>query len=502
MAIPTAQRDVAAFLRSLAGTDPVETHISLVFVGSDTVYKLKKAIKLSFLDFTDVEERHRLLRREVELNTATASGLYRDVAFIGRRPDGSLALNDGAVLDWVLRMAPIPRDDLLDRRIGAGPLDWGLLDALADAVAAFHEQAPPARLDPVVAMTEVLDGNVRAAREAGLPESDVAAWGAAAHAALRQYAPMLRSRAEAGQVRRGHGDLHLGNVCIWRGKPVPFDALEFSEALATIDTAYDLAFLLMDLDVRTGRGAANRVMNRYVARTGDAGLTGLLPLFLSLRAMVLAHVQRVRRNAEASARYLCAALEYLRPVPGVVVAVGGLPGTGKSTLARALAPGLGRAPGALVLRSDEIRKRRNNVPPEERLPAAAYTDAESQAVFATLAELVAIAAHEGQAVIADATFIDPAHRRAVHQAAGRAGVPFLGLWLDAPLPVLEARIVARRNDASDATVAVLRKSARAKTIPPKTSRTGAWIMINAVDAAQTLAEATKAVLQTQPRPIE
>ena len=394
-------------------------------------------------------------------------------------------------------MAPIPRHDLLDHRIAAGALDPALLDALADAVAAFHDRAPPARVDPVDAMTQVLDGNVRAARDAGLPESDITAWSAAAHTLLAQLAPGLRIRADAGHVRRGHGDLHLGNVCIWQGRPVPFDALEFSEALATIDTAYDLAFLLMDLDLRVSRTAANRVMNRYVARTGDAGLTESLPLFLSLRAMILAHVQRVRSNADASARYLRAASDYLRPVSGVAVAIGGLPGTGKSTLARALAPGLGRAPGALILRSDEIRKRRNNVTPEDRLPQAAYADAESQAVFATLAELTAIAAHGGQAVIADATFIDPAHRRAVGEAAGSAGVPFLGLWLDAPLPILEARIAARRNDASDATAAVLRKSARAKTIPPQ-----AWTMINAANSAQALAEATKAVLQMQPRPIE
>ena len=497
MTVPAAQQDVADFLRSLAGTDPVETHISLVFVGNDTVFKLKKAIKLSFLDFTDVEERRRLLQREVELNAAAAPGLYRDVAFIGRQSDGSLALNDGTPLDWMLRMAPIPRHDLLDHRIAAGALDPALFDALADAVAGFHDRAPPARVDPVDAMTQVLDGNVRAARDAGLPESDITAWSAAAHTLLAQLAPGLRIRADAGHVRRGHGDLHLGNVCIWQGRPVPFDALEFSEALATIDTAYDLAFLLMDLDLRVSRTAANRVMNRYVARTGDAGLTESLPLFLSLRAMILAHVQRVRSNADASARYLRAASDYLRPVSGVAVAIGGLPGTGKSTLARALAPGLGRAPGALILRSDEIRKRRNNVTPEDRLPQAAYADAESQAVFATLAELTAIAAHGGQAVIADATFIDPAHRRAVGEAAGSAGVPFLGLWLDAPLPILEARIAARRNDASDATAAVLRKSARAKTIPPQ-----AWTMINAANSAQALAEATKAVLQMQPRPIE
>ena len=116
--------------------------------------------------------------------------------------------------------------------------------------------------------------------------------------------PWLAQRARDGFVRRAHGDLHLGNLCLWQGRPVPFDALEFDEAMATIDLGYDLAFLLMDLDRRVSRAAANRVLNRYVARTGDAALTRGLPVFLSLRAMVRAHVEAKRGNAEMAARYL------------------------------------------------------------------------------------------------------------------------------------------------------------------------------------------------------
>ena len=200
---------------------------------------------------------------------------------------------------------------------------------------------------------------------------------------------------------------------------MPFDALEFDEAMATIDLGYDLAFLLMDLDQRVTRAAANRVLNRYVARTGDAALTGGLPVFLSLRAMVRAHVEARRGDADVAARYLAAAAAYLQPTPPIVVAIGGLPGTGKSTLARALAPDLGNAPGALVLRSDEIRKRLHGVAPEQRLPQSAYSDAASEAVFAALAALVRETAAGGHAVIADATFIDPRHRTMVETAARR-----------------------------------------------------------------------------------
>ena len=215
---------------------------------------------------------------------------------------------------------------------------------------------------------------------------------------------------------------------------MPFDALEFDEAMATIDLGYDLAFLLMDLDQRVTRAAANRVLNRYVARTGDAALTRWLCRHSCRCARWCARMSRRSAATPAIAmRYLTAARRLSPPTPPVVVAIGGLPGTGKSTLARALAPELGNAPGALVLRSDEIRKRLHAVAPEERLPQSAYSDAASEAVFTELAALVRTAAAGGHAVIADATFVDMGHRKVVETAAREVGVAFVGLWLEAPL---------------------------------------------------------------------
>ena len=464
MAIPQDQQEVAAFLERLAGAAPIETHISLVFVGSDTVWKLRKAVKLPFLDFSGVEKRRHFTERELALNQRAAPGLYRDILAVVRQPDGSLdlaeAATDAPVLDWVLRMARVPADDFLDAIAARGGLTPGLLDALADAVAAYHLALPPVA-GVVPPMREIALGNVPSALGAGLPAEQVEAWRGAILAALDAVQPMLARRAQDGLVRRAHGDLHLGNLCLWGGRPVPFDALEFDETLATIDLAYDLAFLLMDLDRRVSRAAANRVMNRYVARTGDVGLVATLPPFLSIRAMVRAHVEARSGHARAWRPYLQAALDYLRPVRAVtVVAVGGLPGSGKSTLGRALAPELGRAPGALILRSDEIRKRQHGAAPEQRLPQSAYSDAASEAVFDALANGVRVAASGGQCVVADATFIDPAHRGAVEAAAGAAGARFFGFWLDAPLAELERRVVARSGDASDATVVVLREAAR------------------------------------------
>jgi aminoglycoside phosphotransferase family enzyme/predicted kinase len=459
--IPPEQGPVADLLRGLTGATPIETHISAVFVGRDDVFKLKKAVTLPFLDFAPLAARERFCRRELELNQPAAPALYREVLPVTRAPDGALRLGGaGAPVEWLLRMAPIPPGAFLDEVAAAGGLDGALLDATADAVVAMHAAAPVVEgLDAPARLRTVLAGNVRSCAGTGLDPARVEAVAAALAARIDAVAPALAARAAAGCIRRCHGDLHLGNLCLWKGRPTPFDALEFDEALARIDVGYDLAFLLMDLDVRVSRNAANRVLNRVVARTGDIGLLAPLPAWLALRAMVRAHVEA--RRGRDGATYLDAAARYLRPVPPRLVAVGGVQGTGKTHLARRLAPLLGVAPGALHLRSDEIRKRRAGVTPEQRLPPEAYAPEVSAAVHAEMFDLARAALGAGQSVVLDAVFLDPAMRAAARAAAGDA--PFTGLWLDAPLEVLRARVAARHGDASDATVEVME---RAATVDP------------------------------------
>ena len=187
------------------------------------------------------------------------------------------------------------------------------------------------------------------------------------------------------------------------------------------------------------------------------GIRGLPP-FLSMRAMIRAHVRAAADHIEEAKDYLCAARAYLSQPPAIVLAIGGLQGTGKSTLARILAPELGAAPGALVLRSDEIRKRLYSVSPENRLPQIAYSERANAAVADVLVEQARSVAAGGHTVILDATFLDPVLRRRVAVAMEVAKIRFIGIWLHAPLSVLEARINARHGDASDATVAITRRA--------------------------------------------
>jgi aminoglycoside phosphotransferase family enzyme/predicted kinase len=483
LAIPEAQAATAALLRRLAGSAPVETHISAVFVGADEVFKLRKAVRTPFLDFSGVAERHRTALRELELNAPHAPGLYRGVVAVTRGADGALALGgDGEAVDWVVRMARVPPEDFFDAIAARGGLTPALLDSLGDAVAAYHDALPPVAKDQAVVFSEIVLGNKRSALAAGMDAAVVQRWTDGALAALDGVRDWLRAREAAGYVRRAHGDLHLGNLCLWGGVPAPFDALEFNEDLATIDLGYDASFLFMDLDTRVGREAANRVLNRYVARTGDCGMLKGMQLFQSVRAMVRAHIAAARGQAAECQAYLDHAFSYLTPAPALVVAIGGLMGTGKTTLARALAPRLGAAPGALVLRSDEIRKRIFGVAPEAKLPPAAYTGDASKEVFAAM--LRGIAAAGGHTVIADATFMDARLREVVRRAAGGR---FLGVWLQAPLSVLEARVAGRQGDASDADVAVLRRAAG------DDPGAGDWLAVDSTDADAALGAVLAAV---------
>jgi len=479
MSIPGEQREVADFLARLTGGAVVETHISAVFLGADEAFKLKKAVDFGFLDFTTLAERERLTKFEHALNAPNAPGLYLGALPITRGPDGAPRLGgDGPALDWVLRMKRLPPEAFLN-----GPIPPALLAPLADAVFALHQAAP--RREGDGRMMRVISGNRVAALSAGLPEAQVMQWSEAALQAESRLGPWLVQRAAAGFLRRCHGDLHLGNICLLDGRPTPFDALEFDEALATIDVGYDLAFLLMDLDQRDCRAAANHLLNRYLARTGDVALLRGLPLWLSLRALIRAHV--AARSGLDGAALLAAALGYLAPAPPRLVAVGGLQGTGKSHLARRLAPDLGAAPGAVILRSDEIRKRQAGVAPETRLPTGAYAPGASAAVFAELNHLAREALDAGHAVIADAVF----QREAEREALAALGHGFAGLWLEAPLDLLRARIAARSGDASDATAAVMEASA-ARDLGPIT-----W---HRLDAAAGTEDMARKILDLPPKP--
>jgi uncharacterized protein len=284
--------------------------------------------------------------------------------------------------------------------------------------------------------------------------------------ALARLRPLLAERGNQGLVRRGHGDLHLGNIAILDGEPVAFDALEFDPVIASGDLLYDLAFMLMDL-IESGRGrAANQVLNGYYAATrrpADYDGIAALPFFMSLRAAIRAMATASRLDAAKSAvaslarRYFDLALELLTPAKPTIVCIGGLSGTGKSLLARALAPSLAPEPGALVFRSDVERKALYGLAESEHLPVDAYSPETSARIYQAVTDKAARVARAGHSAIADAVFAKPQERTAIEAAAAAIGVNFYGLFLAADLKTRLDRVGMRERDASDADTAVALK---------------------------------------------
>jgi aminoglycoside phosphotransferase family enzyme/predicted kinase len=475
------QEDVFALLASpeIHGLDDdgtaqvlrVDTHAAVVFLAGDLVFKVKRAVKYPFLDYSTLDKRKAACLAELEVNRAFAPQLYRRIVPITREADGRLALDGtGEPVEWAVEMVRFDENKTLDRLAERGRLSETLTRKLAVAVAAMHERARPVEPKSWIAAVEgfVTENTAAFRGHADLfPGHLVDLLDRKSLAAFHRLCPLLLARGEQGLIRRGHGDLHLANVAILNGDPVAFDALEFDPIFAAGDVLYDLAFLLMDLYERDLKRAANEILNGYFTaanRIEDCDGVAALPFFMSLRAAIRAKVTAARlalakseekdKIARGAKVYFRLALDLLTEAQPAVVCTGGLSGTGKSMLARALAPLLPPAPGALVFRSDVERKAFHGVAETDRLPSEAYRPEVTEQIYRILTGKVARVARAGHSAIADAVFARPEERAAIETAAAAAGAQFHGLFLIADLPTRTARIGSRGPDASDADAAV------------------------------------------------
>jgi aminoglycoside phosphotransferase family enzyme/predicted kinase len=456
-----------------ATLERIETHASVVFLAGAFAYKVKRAVKYPFLDFSTLAKRHAACLNELRVNARTAPQLYLDVIPVTLGKGGAFRLGgDGEAVEWVLRMRRFDQVMLFDRMASEGRLGLAAMPRLAAVIEAFHAAADRA-LSPervVPPLLDVLADNEAefAANADMLPREAAADLARASRMRLAALSPLLEARARGGYVRHCHGDLHLRNIVEIDGAPVLFDAIEFDDRLATIDVLYDLAFLLMDLGKRGLSAHANAVLNAYLEAEGGTGnLIGLvsLPLFLAMRATIRAKVELLRARMAAAAEaeavrgealgYFTLAQQFLAPTAPRLVAIGGLSGSGKSAIARAIAPSLGAFPGAVIVRSDVERKRLFGVPPEARLAASAYAPEVSDQVYAMSRKRAMMALLGGQAAIVDAVHAKPEEREELAALAAKLGVPFTGLWLEAPAKIMRDRVATRKGDVSDATPSVV-----------------------------------------------
>lgn len=444
----------------------IETHAACVFLSGENAYKVKKPVRYDYLDFSTVQGRTAALRAELKVNAVNAPTLYRRLVWIGRDAAGALRLGEGEPVEPVLEMARFDQDALLDQWALAGRIDGALARDLADAVFDSHDRAPERRRSGEAERMRQLLAHVASAcrREAAAPQARLTALETALDARLAAQADHLEARGHGGAVRRCHGDLHLQNIVMLKGAPVLFDALEFDEALAEIDILYDLAFLAMDLVHRGLQLQAAALLSQYAARLSPeaADGLGLLAVFCGVRALIRAMTDYERGrpgDAEDAARYLALAERCAQPHTPRLIAVGGLSGTGKSTLAEGLAPHLAPPPGALVLRADLERKAMLNLSWRDRLPETAYSRQASIAVYDRQRRKADAALKGGASVIVDAVHSRSEERTALEQIAQNAGADFIGLWLEADRSVMEARVAGRAHDPSDADLSVVAKQA-------------------------------------------
>ncbi len=471
------QSEVIGFLeKRLAPARRIDTHGAVVFLAKDRAYKLKRAVKFPYMDFSTVDRRADMCRAEIDINRRMAPEIYLGVAPVLRRRDGLVLGYVGetadAAVDWLVVMRRFDDEALFDRLADKGALTSELMAALGARVAAIHDDLPAIRdgFGRPDDYRHSVAADVRQMREQGtrLDPNLSEALAEAMPNSLEPFIDLVARRVEAGAIRRCHGDLHLRNIVLIDGKPTPFDAIEFSDRIANIDVLYDLAFALMDLGHRGMRPLANRLLNEWLWRIGDLPdasheeALALLPMFLARRAAIRAYVDAsiatVKGSDTQAARdYQRSAFAVLQPAPPRLLAIGGLSGSGKTTRAIALAPEIGRAPGAIVVRSDIQRKRLAGIALEQRMPAGSYTPEASTKVYTTMIERAERVLRAGHSVVLDAVFARPQERAAAEELARKVGVPFEGIWLEIPKEVAQARVAARKADASDATPDVVER---------------------------------------------
>lgn len=456
-----ALRAPAAYPHPVERVELIETHISAVLLAGEYAYKLKKPVDLGFLDFTSLDRRRYFCEEELRLNRRLAPQLYLEVLPVTGRVQAPRMGGSGAALEWAVRMRRFPQRQMAGQRLAAGDLAPAAWTRLAQRLAEFHHCLPPA-FDSTFGSAGTLAARSRDSfatlrrlcpQAAGLQRLET--WSGAALAHLH---PAVQRRQHQGRVRECHGDLHLDNLVCLDGELVPFDALEFDPALRHIDVLDELAFLTMDLVARDAAPLARRVLDAWLAASGDCQDLDLLRWYQVDRAVTRAKVaalraaQRARRAADAAAPYLRAARRLARPRRRWLAITHGVSGSGKSCYSGWLLEQI----DVIRLRSDVERRRLTDAAPATG--AGAYTAERRGAVYARLRELAQRVLEAGWPVLLDATFLERRERQLARALAARLDVPFCILELRAPAAVLEHRVRARAaagNDASEADLAVL-----------------------------------------------
>ncbi len=445
----------------------VETHISYVLLTDEFAYKIKKAVRFPFLDFTTLSQRRFFCHEEVRLNQPLAPFIYLGVVAIGGTPDAPVLEGGGGAVEYAVKMRKFDQAGLLSRVIERDELTRDMVDTLAGEVAAFHQRTPRAGADVPYGAPEYVRRLAHENFTELLPSvADVHDRSRLEH--LRDWtgreaarlAPAFASRWRDGFVRECHGDLHLGNITLVNGRVTLFDRIEFNAAMRWSDVLSDVAFLVMDLRARHRPDLAARFLNTYLERTSDYDGLAVLPFYIVYRAMVRAKVAGLQHVGQDFQSYLALAVREANPRRPLLVITHGVTGSGKSVRAQALVESM----EAIRVRSDVERKRMFGLDAKARSGSAPgdglYTEDASRRTYARLAALARTIVSAGYTVILDAAFLKRGQRDLLRAVADELAVPFTIAECSAPLPVLRERVTRRLDaghDPSEATLEILER---------------------------------------------
>ncbi|TPQ15741.1 AAA family ATPase [Streptomyces sporangiiformans] len=432
-----------------------ETHTAIVFFTGDRAYKLKKPVDLGFLDYTTVTARRAACEREVALNSRFAPDVYLGLGEI-RSPDSSEA-------EPIVVMRRMPTDRRLSRLVREGAAVDDVLRAVARHLAAWHANAPRGRdvdeqgtRDALSSRWEASFAQVHALAGDGFVPDGVAEVERLVRRYLVGRKRLFDSRIEQRRMVDGHGDLLAEDVFCLDDGPRVLDCLEFDDHLRYVDGLDDAAFLAMDLEQLGNPAAAAYFLAQYSEYSGDPAPPSLWHHYVAYRAFVRAKVSviQARQGAPgadtASRRLVSATLRHLRTAAVCLTLVGGLPGSGKSTLSGALADRL----GVTLLSSDRLRKELAGIPAEQSAAAGygegLYTPEWTARTYATLLDRAAALLSSGESVVLDATWSDAGQREAALRVAERTSADLVALHCHVPGEVSAARLSARGPGVSDA----------------------------------------------------
>ncbi|MBM3818828.1 MAG: hypothetical protein FJW14_07425 [Acidimicrobiia bacterium] len=469
--------DPATYGTGVKDVGHVETASSHIFLAGDRAFKLKRDARLPHADYSTIERRRRSCEREVELNRRTAPNLYVGFLPITRTSGGTLNLGGaGAAVDWVIEMTRFDPGARLDALAARGALSPALMGAAGRAIAALHAMAAR-RPDHggVAGVRAVIEQN------ASLSEPLLAD----SLEALKKHSMLLDVRRADGWVRECHGDLCLRNMVVIENRPVIFGGVEFDDRRACVDVLDDLASVVSELLHRELPEHANVVLNAWMERMRQYDGLPALPLFLSARAATQARLLAAAGQADEARALVAEAVRFVQPGSGAIVAIGGLSGAGKTTLSRRMAARLGAPPGGLLLRSEAARKRLFGIADDARQQPA-YNPSVARSIYRLVTREALDVARSGYVAVVDATLGLDEWRIDIRRAAERAGVPLIGLWLDAPVAVLEQRVRESRAEATDAALRVLRQQRQVSSVPTD------WVRVDSTMEPDAMVEAAMA----------